>query len=126
MNNKIKRIYISGPFSAKTSSKIKKNVEKVLDIGIEIIKKGHIPFMPHLLYFLGEYAEESNKNFNYDVYMSWGLYELDHSDALYFIGPSPGANLELEFAKKKGISIYYSLGEVPDLNKKERKESNKA
>ena len=117
---KINSIYIAGPFSAKSAHKVMCNVNKALDIGIALYRKGYFPYIPHYLTFqINERMDEIGIDLDYDDCMSLNMFWLNQSDALYFIGPSPGANLELEFATKKGIPIFYSLSEVPNLNKKE-------
>jgi hypothetical protein len=57
---------------------------------------------------------QSEKDFSKDFY-----YGLDNTflelwaNAFFFIDPSPGANRELELAKKLGLKIFYRLEDVP-------------
>lgn len=107
------RIYIAGPYSGK-EEEIKKNVEKALEAGREIVKKGHNVFIPHLFHFIGSNPHAVLTWEEWHVrFLDW----LCSCDALYFIGNSRGANDELNHAKELGIKIYYSLEEIPQGEK---------
>jgi hypothetical protein len=43
---------------------------------------------------------------------------LECCHALYFIGSSRGADIELQRAKDLGLQIFYSLDEVPEVGEK--------
>ena len=112
------RIYVAGPYSPKDCdlhSAIAvgyRNTERAIEAGIVILKKGHIPFVPHLSHYI-----HINKNCPLDI--PW--YEVDNSflehwaEALYYLAPSKGANAELVIAKKLGLKIFYSLEGIPNV-----------
>jgi hypothetical protein len=104
------RIFVCGPLTSPSPREVMRNVNKAIDIGIKIWEMGHVPFIPHLTYFLDIRPQ---CKFNYDDYIKYSLHWLDLCDALFFIGPSKGANVELEYAKKKGLKIFRSLEEIP-------------
>lgn len=52
-------------------------------------------------------------------FMAWDAPWLEVCDALLFIGESKGANIELEEAKKLGKTVFYSISEVPKLERQE-------
>lgn len=106
------RIFIAGPYGDQLDKKvITKNVNKAKDIGKEITLKGHYPFIPHTML----HGWETDNRFTSDNFKQIDLQWLEFCDALYFIAPSPGANAEKAFAESKGLKIFYSLDEVPDV-----------
>ncbi len=100
-------IYVSGPYSASTLKERLSNVKIACMIGAKLDEKGHSPVIPHTLHYLSKYTDQSN-----ETWLRIGIGFLMKCDALYFIGPSPGANQELEVAKRLKIPIYYGLDEV--------------
>ena len=103
------KIYVAGPYSANNPHNIQLNVDRAIDIGCELIKRGHNPFIPHLTHYVWLRPEG---DFSYDKWCELDVEWLKLCDALYFIGSSNGANAELELAKKLGLKIFYSLEEV--------------
>ena len=53
----------------------------------------------------------------WEDYIEWDKAWLEFCDALLFLGNSKGANIELEYAKKIGKTIYYNIDDVPALSK---------
>lgn len=99
------RIYIAGPISADTHDKMAWNVFKAIYIAKDIIKKGHFPFIPHLFWFLG-------LDRSWQWWIDFDDVWLRQCDALFYMGPSPGADIELARAKERGLKIIYSLDEL--------------
>lgn len=110
------RIYITGPYTASTKHDVENNVTKAIDVGLALFKKGHFPFIPHLTHYLDIRGKERNNAPSWVEYMDRDLAWLQVSDALYFIGRSRGADIELEVAYKNGLDIYYSLRDVADVS----------
>jgi hypothetical protein len=114
------RIYVAGPYSpveVEGNNKIvvaARNVNRAIEIAIELIKKGHNPFVPHLNHYISIHE-------GCPLNVPW--YKLDYSfvdhwaEGLFYIGHSYGADLELARAKKLGLKIFYSLEEVPNESK---------
>jgi hypothetical protein len=100
------RIYISGPYT-ENPDKWTKMVEEV---GVHLMKKGHTPFMPHKHF----YGMEKRNDVGYDDFMRVDLEWLYVCDAILYLRTSPGADVELEVAKKLKKIIYNSVAEVPD------------
>lgn len=114
------RIYIAGPYcprdcSLHDASRIAQyNTDKAIEVGNALIEKGHFVFIPHLSHYI---------HIHYSCKRDYGKwwYELDNTfleswaTALFFIGPSRGANAELALAKKLNLKIFYSLTEVPEV-----------
>ena len=109
---KMKKIYVAGPYSASDARKVQANVNEAIRIGCELIKKGYAPFIPHLSHYIWIHPDG---DFGYEVWTNLDFVWLDHCDAFFYMESSNGADKELEYAKKMGIPIYYSLSSVPDL-----------
>jgi hypothetical protein len=52
----------------------------------------------------------------WEDYIHWDMEWLKLCDAILFLGPSRGANLELKSAKEMGKLIFRSLDEIPVAN----------
>lgn len=116
-DNEIKplRIYIAGPYTACTKWNIERNVRTAIDVGIALFKKGHFPFIPHLTHYVDIRAYNTGFPITWKEYMARDLAWLEVADALFFVGESKGADMELEAARALGINIYYTLSEVPNV-----------
>jgi hypothetical protein len=117
MQNRQLRIYIAGPYTAPTADLRRKNVNDAIRVGLLLWKKGHVPFIPHLTHFIDERAAELQIPMSYEEYLAWDNEWLKACDALLYVASSRGADLELENAKRLGLAIYYSVDEIPDLNR---------
>jgi len=104
------RIYVSGAITAPTEEEEHENCVKGDAVGLELEKLGHYVFVPHRWETRTVYPE----GLGYENYM-----ELDFSiierwaDTFFFMGSSPGANRELDLAKKLGLKIYTDVQDVP-------------
>lgn len=102
-------IYIAGPYSADTDEGKRENTMAAIDAGVEILDKGHYPFIPHLTHFVDKRTDE----LNYQDYMEWDEELLKRCDSFFYLGSSPGADAELNVAEGRGMTVYRSLSEVP-------------
>lgn len=116
------RIYIAGPYCPRKGSLhdapriAQRNTDKAIEIGNALIEKGHFIFVPHLSHYM---------HIHYSCKRDYGYWWYDEdmtfleywATALFYIGTSHGADMELKFAKDKGLKIYYSLDEVPEVKK---------
>jgi hypothetical protein len=116
-------IYVAGPITADVDDNIHDiprvvywNVKRAIRVSIELMKKGHYVFTPHLSHFIN--LEMHEKSFTKEFWYKYDYGWLAKCDALYYIAPSPGADAELEWAKKHKLKIFYSLDEVPDITSK--------
>ena len=110
-------IFVAGPYTDDTMEQIEENVQRAIDAGIHIWKKGHFPLIPHLLHWVDLRANENGVPMDWKDYMLWDAPWLDHCDALYLLAESKGALIELERASQKGIVIYRSLDEIPSVRR---------
>lgn len=106
------RIFVAGPYGDNEPKKvIQANVNRAREVGKELALKGHYPFIPHTML----HGWETDKRFTVENFKSIDFQWLDFCDALYFIAPSAGANVEKERASKRGIHIFTSLDDVPTV-----------
>jgi hypothetical protein len=110
------KIYIAGPYTAKTEGQMLTNVNAAIDASFIIYSRGHFPYIPHLTHFIDQRAKEVGFKMEWEDYIRWDLVWLEHCDALLYLSGSRGANLELEAAKEAGKQIFYSLDEIPNVN----------
>ena len=112
-------IYVSGPYSppsfendpVKREQIIEKNIRIADENAQEIVKRGHIPFVPHTMMRGWEDLHKMHRDRVMYISRRW----VEKCDALLFIAPSAGANYEKQIAEKKGIKIFYKLAEIPKI-----------
>ncbi len=115
------KIYVAGPYSPTSGDlhdavrKAHQNTLRAIDVGLKLIQKGHLPFIPHLTHFI---HIQSDVALPAQFYRNYDLAWLEHCEALYFIAPSEGANRELERAKERGLRVFTDLVEVPKVDAK--------
>lgn len=112
------RIYIAGPYcpintTLHDASRIaQRNVDRAIEVFHKLKAKGHHPFVPHLSHYIHIHPTSLE-----DYGDWWYGYDLtfiyNWANALYYIAPSRGADLELSLAQKLGLDIFYSVDEVP-------------
>lgn len=108
------KIYVAGPYTADSAEDIVRNVNAAMDAGLRLARKGYSPFIPHLTHFLEMRAQETGEGLPYAWYLDFDRLWLDNCDALLLLGHSPGADLELEYAKERGMIIYYDEKDIPE------------
>ncbi len=113
------RIYVAGPYTGADQPAIDENVRVAIDTGLALLKRGHAPFIPHLTGFVDLRAQQIGMNVTWGEYVRWDLEWLRVCDALFYLGSSPGADLELEEAQQLGKTIYRNLEDVPDVSKQD-------
>lgn len=105
-------IYVSCPYSAETHEQRQDNTERAIAGGIRLMLKGHSPLIPTLMHYVDEIAIKNNIEFTWDDYMRICLDMLEKCDAILYMGSSKGCDIELDFAKEKGIPVFYSVEEI--------------
>ncbi len=115
MKNNPERIYVAGPYSPlyhdgnRCVGEAEANVREAIRIGNELLRKGHVVFVPHLSHY-----QANAPNGDHDL--PW--YEIDNTfldnwaTALFYIAPSKGADAELAHAQKLGLKIFKRLEDV--------------
>jgi hypothetical protein len=118
-------ILIAGPYRGGTNDNpvlIKKNLDKLESVALPLFRKGHIPIIGEwvalpLMLLAGskEIGDDIWDEIQYPVAHAL----LDKCDAVLRIeGASIGADNDVKIAKERGLMIYYSLAEIPDLIEK--------
>ena len=113
-------VYVAAPYlphgknltSAEELAHKKAQVKQTAQIGEKIMLRGHIPLMINTTFGYWEYKSE---NFNWEVIMRLAFQYLELADALYFDEPSKGTMLELGYAKDKGLPVFTSVDQMPQL-----------
>lgn len=106
-------IYVAGPYTGSDRQEIDQNVNRAIDVGIEIFNKGHFPYVPHLTDLVDRRAREVGKEMHWEDFMAWDSPWLSVCDALIYIGKSRGADIELDKARRLGKTIFHSTSEIP-------------
>lgn len=102
-------VYVAGPY---TKGDVVLNVQVAIHAGEELIKAGHIPYIPHLTH-LWHFVVPHPPEFWYE----YDLYWLKKCDCLVRLpGESKGADNEVIVAKESGLGIYDSVNQcIEDL-----------
>lgn len=104
------KIFIIGSYLEKTKEEIEKNIEKATIAGIELIKKGHLPFVPQSMFAFWE--NKTNLNSIMKTCFSW-IEECD-AELTLNIGTKGGGTWQaLEHAKRNSKIIFKSIKDIP-------------
>jgi len=109
------RIFVSGPYSADSPDGVAENVRRAAEAGQELLRRGHLPFVPHCMTDGWEHAPD----LAYDDFLQLCLRWLPSCDAVYLLRhwtDSPGATREVEEARRLALFVFERLAEVPDLS----------
>jgi len=114
--NKRLKIYVAYRYSADNVLDVLHNIGKAVEVGRQIAKLGHSPFVPHLdcLLAIFDYKNELPLSYYYNCSMDW----LKASDALYVIDEndlinSKGVAAEWKCANDVKLPVYFSLDQIP-------------
>ncbi len=110
-------MYVAGPYTPEGGDmhdavrQAHRNTLRAIDVALQLIEKGHVPFVPHLTHFIHMH---SDKPLPAEFYKRYDMIWLAYCDALFFLGPSEGADRELAWARRNKLIIFKSLDQVPD------------
>ncbi len=119
-------ILVAGPYRSGTQDKpelIQKNVQLMQEVALEVYKLGHLPvlgewFALPLLETAGS-KQIGDAVFN-QIFHPVAVQLLDFCGAVLRVGgPSQGADEMLKVGLEKGKRIFYSLSEIPMVEKAE-------
>lgn len=120
--------YVAGPLSNGGGKCLLSNIVKAVEIGEQLYERGYWCYIPHMIAFQQRILQRTHFGYDniYNRWLSQGIEILGRCDALYFIAPSKGANLELIVARQMGIPVYRNIDDVPvddeELEKRREKE----
>lgn len=102
------RIFVAGPYSAEKIEDRLNNVCNAAKVGLALIKKGHLVYVPHTMshYWHGALPYEAFMDQTLPIIREWAT-------ALFYVGSSPGADRECFLAKQLGLPVFSTLESVP-------------
>lgn len=104
----IRRIYVAGPISI---GDMAQHVRVAIDASTALLELGYYPFCPHLTHFWHLIHPQE-----YEKWMEYDFEWLGQCDALLRLpGESPGADREVEFAKKHNMPVFHTIEELKML-----------
>jgi len=104
----IRKVYISGPYTAPTPELVQANVDAAVAVGLEVRAAGYVPVVPHV-------AIVPSPSLSWNQAMDECLALLSDCHACLMFGDwhrSKGALAELDFAQDSGIPVFHSLAEL--------------
>ena len=120
--NKALWILVAGPYRSGTNDDpelIEANVKAMNEMALKVLHKGHMPILGEwiALPLIKEAGSEKigDPIFN-EIFHPIAIRLQDKLDAVLRIGgASQGADEMVNQAQKKGLKVYYSLDEIPEL-----------
>ena len=120
--NKALWILVAGPYRSGTNDDpelIEANVKAMNEMALKVLHKGHMPILGEwiALPLIKEAGSEKigDEIFN-EIFHPIAIRLQDKLDAVLRIGgASQGADEMVNQAHKKGLKVYYSLDEIPEL-----------
>ena len=114
------RIYTAHNYGRRRGASVEtlqRNVDSSIRLGLQLIKKGHNPFIPNLFHYVHLMA---NGSISEDTFFKLVSEWVGFCEAL-LVGTPPfglvsGVRDEIEIAQEKGLIIYYSIDDVPDIS----------
>lgn len=111
------QIYIAGPYTAPTLEGIAQNVHKAALVACLLMRRGHHIHCPHThSHLIDMMSRQAKLEFTHEEWMDLDL-ELIRTwaSAVFFIGPSRGADMEKALAEAIGLPVFTSINDVPNL-----------
>lgn len=104
-------IYVAGPISC---GDYLMNLRRGILAGVELIRRGYAPFIPHLDYSAYMFAPEE---MDYETRLRVDFDWIEKCDGvLRLSGESPGADREVELADSMDIPVFYSMDQLELAN----------
>ncbi len=99
----MKTVYVAGPLIGDFAG----NTARAIEVADELLDGGVAPFVPHLAIHWHAVHEH-----HYEDWMAYDFAWILKCDALVRMpGKSPGADREVEFARKHGIPVFFGINE---------------
>jgi len=101
------RIYIASAYS---KGDIAINVRNVILAADELVKRGHVPYIPHLTHFWQLISPK-----DYEFWLDYDSSFIDHwaEGLLRLYNSSAGADREVARARRLGLPVYYGVESLP-------------
>lgn len=105
------KVYIAGPITIGDQAQ---NVRKAIDAADELMRRGHVPFVPHLSWFWHFVGPKA-----WDDWIQYDLHWIEVCDCLLLLpGESRGAEKEVEFALERGIPVVHYIDGIDELRER--------
>ena len=114
------RIFVSGPITPRNCTTQEspriytKNVDEGIRVSIELMRRGHQVFCPHLSYYVHVHPACEGFDLGYWYEYDYGIIR-NWAEAIYHIRTSPGVAKEVALARELGLEIFWKIEDVPDL-----------
>lgn len=100
-------VYVAGPYSIGDHAA---NVDRAMQAGNELLRRGYVPFVPHLSHFWDAAYPKPLED-----WMRIDLAILSRCDAVLRLpGESVGADREVAFANSCHIPVYHNIEDIGD------------
>ncbi len=109
-------IFVTGPYSAPTDEGVERNIQRAIEMGRRVFRKGYFALVPHLLVRDFYVPKDTSGPFSYEALMQFTLAMVPKCDALLLYDHSPGAAREWRLAESLGKPIYFDISELPDCS----------
>lgn len=109
------RIYVAGPYTAPTPEAVQKNVDRAMQVGAELLKRGHNPLVPHWNHYMDLVLKQQGVDVKAKHWLNLDFDWLNWCEGLYLLAHSPGADEELSRAMRLGLPVFKKLEDVPNL-----------
>lgn len=110
--------YISSRYSASTEEERIANVQRAIDVSLDLWKHGIHSLVPHLSHHIDLRAQERGIAISWAQFLDWDLELLEACDCLLLLGNSPGCKREKEYAEEIGMRIFTSIEDVVDYSRR--------
>jgi hypothetical protein len=113
--NGVHRIYVAGPYSASSPGLVEYNCSNARAYARRLMKKGHMVHLPHdATHHISESAIAEGTPFDYEDWMRLDFSIIERwATAVYLVAKSPGADREVELAKRLGLTVFTDPDQVP-------------
>jgi hypothetical protein len=108
-------VFVTGPYSAPTEEGVRRNIERAIETGRVVFRKGYYALVPHLLVRPFYDPADDAGEFGYEPLMQYTLSLVPRCDLLLLYDHSPGADREWRLAESLGKPVYFSVRDLPDL-----------
>lgn len=119
-------VYVAGPYSPKMPKEwerteaeleaprfILKNVNTAIQIGLQVMDKGHVPLVPHLTYYM---HMASPKPLPQQFWYNFDFMAMERCDAILRFAHSFGADKEYDRMQVLGKLCWDSIDQVPQVD----------
>jgi hypothetical protein len=111
------RIYVAGPLLHGHTRSIEEGIqnwEKTCIVTDQLMQKGWAPFTPHHMIHMQKFLKDhQDREISFERAMQLDSSFISVCSALFFIGHSKGADIELAYALDNGMTVYMNIDEVP-------------